>query len=75
MFIGVKCFCCGSLLPLEFKFVSLNLSNHLVLVTSVLQPLPLKRLTEGLKGTKRSADDEIYKLFTNVLCIHPPKVF
>ncbi|XVF44539.1 hypothetical protein PTKIN_Ptkin02bG0132600 [Pterospermum kingtungense] len=36
-------------------------------------PLPLKRLTEGLKGTKRSADDEIYKLFTNVLCLHPPK--
>ncbi|XVE49752.1 hypothetical protein DITRI_Ditri01bG0106500 [Diplodiscus trichospermus] len=36
-------------------------------------PLPLKRLTEGLKATKRSADDEIYNLFTNVLCIHPPK--
>ncbi|XWS54330.1 hypothetical protein CRYUN_Cryun10bG0080700 [Craigia yunnanensis] len=36
-------------------------------------PLPLKRLTEGLKATKRSAGDEIYKLFTNVLCIHPPK--
>ncbi|MBA0688975.1 hypothetical protein Goari_006728, partial [Gossypium aridum] len=36
-------------------------------------PLPLKRLTEGLKATKRSTDDEIYKLFTNVLCIHPPK--
>ncbi|OMP05199.1 hypothetical protein COLO4_08994 [Corchorus olitorius] len=36
-------------------------------------PLPLKRLTEGLKATKRSDDDEIYKLFTNVLCIHPPK--
>ncbi|XWS63318.1 hypothetical protein CRYUN_Cryun06bG0084900 [Craigia yunnanensis] len=36
-------------------------------------PLPLKRLTEGLKATKRSADDEIYKLFTNVLCIHSPK--
>ncbi|XP_022725142.1 uncharacterized protein LOC111281759 isoform X2 [Durio zibethinus] len=36
-------------------------------------PLPLKRLTEGLKVTKRSADDEIYELFTNVLCIHPPK--
>lgn len=36
-------------------------------------PLPLKRLTEGLKVTKRSADDEIHKLFTNVLCIHTPK--
>ncbi|XWS68494.1 hypothetical protein CRYUN_Cryun04dG0095400 [Craigia yunnanensis] len=36
-------------------------------------PLSLKRLTEGLKATKRSAADEIYKLFTNVLCIHPPK--
>ncbi|KAK6282101.1 hypothetical protein POUND7_015926 [Theobroma cacao] len=36
-------------------------------------PLPLKRLTEGLKVTKRSDDDELYKLFTNVLCIHPPK--
>lgn len=38
------------------------------------QPLSLKRLTEGLKATKRSDDTEIYKLFTNVLCIHPPKV-
>ncbi|XP_065633563.1 outer mitochondrial transmembrane helix translocase, partial [Quercus suber] len=37
------------------------------------QPLPLKRLTEGLKATKRSGDDEIYKLFNNVLCIYPPK--
>ncbi|XP_038995940.1 uncharacterized protein LOC120120347 isoform X1 [Hibiscus syriacus] len=36
-------------------------------------PLPLKRLMEGLKATKRSTDDEIYKLFTNALCIHPPK--
>ncbi|XP_022763945.1 uncharacterized protein LOC111309229 isoform X1 [Durio zibethinus] len=36
-------------------------------------PLSLKHLTEGLKATKRSADDEIYKLFTNVLCMHPPK--
>lgn len=43
-------------------------------MSSILQPLPLKRLTEGLKATKRSTDDEIYKLFTNVLCIHPPKV-
>ncbi|XP_031272367.1 uncharacterized protein LOC116130829 isoform X1 [Pistacia vera] len=36
-------------------------------------PLSLKHLTEGLKATKRSDDDEIYKLFTNVLCIYPPK--
>ncbi|XP_075657469.1 uncharacterized protein LOC142627481 isoform X4 [Castanea sativa] len=36
-------------------------------------PLPLKRLTEGLKATKRSGDNEIYKLFNNVLCIYPPK--
>lgn len=36
-------------------------------------PLPLRRLTEGLKATKRSDDTDIYKLFTNVMCIHPPK--
>ncbi|XP_038898050.1 uncharacterized protein LOC120085874 isoform X2 [Benincasa hispida] len=36
-------------------------------------PLSLKRLTEGLKATKRSEDNEIYKLFTNILCLHPPK--
>ncbi|KAH9771618.1 AAA domain-containing protein [Citrus sinensis] len=36
-------------------------------------PLPLQRLTEGLKATKRSDDNEIYNLFTNVLSIHPPK--
>lgn len=36
-------------------------------------PLALKRLAEGLKGTKRSDDNEIFKLFTNVLTIHPPK--
>lgn len=36
-------------------------------------PLPLKRLTEGLKATKRSGDNEIFKLFNNVLCIYPPK--
>ncbi|KAL5554245.1 hypothetical protein UlMin_041646 [Ulmus minor] len=36
-------------------------------------PLSLKRLTEGLKATKRLDDDEIYKLFTNVLSIYPPK--
>ncbi|XP_010261095.1 PREDICTED: uncharacterized protein LOC104600003 isoform X2 [Nelumbo nucifera] len=36
-------------------------------------PLSLKRLTEGLKATKRSQDYELYKLFSNVLCVHPPK--
>lgn len=36
-------------------------------------PLSLKRLTEGLKATKRSVDDEVCKLFTNIMCIHPPK--
>ncbi|KAL3502236.1 hypothetical protein ACH5RR_036685 [Cinchona calisaya] len=36
-------------------------------------PLSLKRLTEGLKATKRSVDDDIYKLFTNIMCILPPK--
>lgn len=38
------------------------------------QPVSLKRLIEGLKATKRSDDDEIYKLFSNVFCIQPPKV-
>ncbi|CAN7029257.1 hypothetical protein BRARA_H00258 [Brassica rapa] len=36
-------------------------------------PLPLKRLTEGLAGSKRSEENEIYKLFTNVMRLHPPK--
>lgn len=36
-------------------------------------PLPLKRLTEGLKPAKQSEDNEIYSLFTNVMCISPPK--
>ncbi|KAK6148374.1 hypothetical protein DH2020_019286 [Rehmannia glutinosa] len=36
-------------------------------------PLSLKRLTEGLKATKRSDEDEIYKLFTNVMCVYLPK--
>ncbi|KAL1362040.1 hypothetical protein HN51_010333 [Arachis hypogaea] len=36
-------------------------------------PLSLKRLTEGFRGAKRSEDDEIHKLFSNVLCVHPPK--
>jgi len=36
-------------------------------------PLPLKRLTEGLTGRKTSEDNEIYKLFTNVMNLVPPK--
>ncbi|KAK4743027.1 hypothetical protein SAY87_001028 [Trapa incisa] len=36
-------------------------------------PLSLKRLTEGLKGSRRSDDNALYKLFTNVLPIHPPQ--
>ncbi|XP_061362703.1 uncharacterized protein LOC133306399 [Gastrolobium bilobum] len=36
-------------------------------------PLSLKRLTDGFKGEKTSEEDEINKLFSNVLCIHPPK--
>ncbi|KAG6713643.1 hypothetical protein I3842_05G163600 [Carya illinoinensis] len=36
-------------------------------------PLPLKHLSEGLKATKRSDKNEIYKLFNNVFCIYPPK--
>ncbi|XP_074273858.1 uncharacterized protein LOC141597328 isoform X2 [Silene latifolia] len=36
-------------------------------------PLPLRRLTEGLRATKISDDTDISKLFTNVICIHPPK--
>lgn len=36
-------------------------------------PLPLRRLTEGLKANRRSEDYDIYKLFMNVICVHPPK--
>lgn len=46
----------------------------LIFVTSIFQPLPLRRLTEGLKGTKKSDDTEIFKLFSNVFSIYPPKV-
>ncbi|CAJ1933826.1 unnamed protein product [Sphenostylis stenocarpa] len=44
---------------------------ELFLIT--LQPLSLKRWTEGIKGNKTSEDDEINKLFSNVLSIDPPK--
>ncbi|KAJ6353502.1 hypothetical protein OIU76_002508 [Salix suchowensis] len=36
-------------------------------------PLSLKHLTEGQKGAKRSNEKDIYKLFTNILCLNPPK--
>ncbi|CAK7337968.1 unnamed protein product [Dovyalis caffra] len=36
-------------------------------------PLSLKHLTEGLKGAKRSNENDISKLFTNILCLYPPK--
>ncbi|KAJ6919032.1 hypothetical protein NC651_013098 [Populus alba x Populus x berolinensis] len=36
-------------------------------------PLSLTHLTEGLKGAKRSNEKDIYKLFTNILCLNPPK--
>ncbi|KAK9052624.1 hypothetical protein SSX86_029254 [Deinandra increscens subsp. villosa] len=36
-------------------------------------PLSLKRLTEGLKPTRTPEDNDIYKIFTNVMCLHPPK--
>ncbi|KAK9130046.1 hypothetical protein Sjap_010533 [Stephania japonica] len=36
-------------------------------------PLSLKRLTEGLKSSKRSKDTELFKLFTNVMYVPAPK--
>ncbi|XP_057869799.1 uncharacterized protein LOC131076576 isoform X2 [Cryptomeria japonica] len=36
-------------------------------------PIPLKHLTEGLKAGKASKIDNLSKLFSNVLSIHPPK--
>ncbi|KAK1314542.1 Katanin p60 ATPase-containing subunit A1 [Acorus calamus] len=36
-------------------------------------PISLKRLTMGLKADKTSKENNIYKLFDNVICIHPPK--
>uniref|UniRef100_A0A6N2MX41 AAA+ ATPase domain-containing protein n=1 Tax=Salix viminalis TaxID=40686 RepID=A0A6N2MX41_SALVM len=37
-------------------------------------PLSLKHLTDGLKGEKRSNENDITKLFINVLCLYPPKL-
>ncbi|KAK9076290.1 hypothetical protein SSX86_004623 [Deinandra increscens subsp. villosa] len=36
-------------------------------------PQSLKQLAEGLKPTRRPEDEDIYKIFTNVMCLHPPK--
>ncbi|XP_020255603.1 uncharacterized protein LOC109832631 isoform X1 [Asparagus officinalis] len=37
-------------------------------------PVPLKRLTEGLRAaSKSSKDNDMSKLFTNTLFVHPPK--
>uniref|UniRef100_A0A6M2E7H0 AAA+ ATPase domain-containing protein n=1 Tax=Populus davidiana TaxID=266767 RepID=A0A6M2E7H0_9ROSI len=36
-------------------------------------PLSLKHLTDGLRGAKRSNENDITKLFTNILCLNPPK--
>lgn len=39
-----------------------------------MQPLPLKRVAEGLGVSKSLEEKEIFKLFTNALYIHPPEV-
>lgn len=36
-------------------------------------PIPLRRLTEGLKPEKVPKDDDICKLFVNIFNLHPPK--
>ncbi|GAB2233580.1 hypothetical protein Droror1_Dr00002806 [Drosera rotundifolia] len=37
-------------------------------------PLPLRRLTEGLKGSSgRSDENDVSKLFTNIISVHLPK--
>ncbi|MFS7944269.1 putative AAA+ ATPase domain, ATPase, AAA-type, core, AAA ATPase, AAA+ lid domain-containing protein [Helianthus anomalus] len=36
-------------------------------------PQSLQRLAEGIKPMKRPGDNDIYKIFTNVMCLHPPK--
>lgn len=43
-------------------------------INLIFQPVPLKQLTEGLKATKTSENNEILKLFSNVICIDTPKV-
>jgi hypothetical protein len=51
----------------KFTMVLPNLSRVVKL------PLPLKGLTEGFTGRGKSEENEIYKLFTNVMRLHPPK--
>ncbi|KAI3978444.1 hypothetical protein MKX01_015619 [Papaver californicum] len=36
-------------------------------------PLSLKSLTEEMEATKKSENEDLSKLFTNVLCVHSPK--
>ncbi|KAL8208163.1 hypothetical protein R6Q57_007575 [Mikania cordata] len=36
-------------------------------------PQSLKRLAEGIKPMRRSEDNDIFKIFTNIMCLHPPK--
>ncbi|KAJ6997212.1 hypothetical protein NC653_013703 [Populus alba x Populus x berolinensis] len=57
----------GSMERERFTMVLPNL-GHLAKL-----PLSLTHLTEGLKGAKRSNEKDIYKLFTNILCLNPPK--
>lgn len=52
---------------------SLGPTVRLNRITFLSQPL-LKRLAEGLRPSKRSGEDELYKLFTNVVCLDLPKV-
>ncbi|KAG5224442.1 peroxisomal ATPase pex [Salix suchowensis] len=51
----------------RFTMVLLNIGRLAKL------PLSLKHLTDGLKGEKRSNENDITKLFINVLCLYPPK--
>ncbi|KAI3787329.1 hypothetical protein L1987_41721 [Smallanthus sonchifolius] len=36
-------------------------------------PQSLNQLAEGLKPTRSPEENDIYKIFTNVMCLHPPK--
>ncbi|KAJ0740096.1 putative AAA+ ATPase domain, ATPase, AAA-type, core, AAA ATPase, AAA+ lid domain-containing protein [Helianthus annuus] len=36
-------------------------------------PQSLQRLAEGIKPMRRPDDNDVYKIFTNVMCLHPPK--
>ena len=54
--------------------IVLSLLSLLICVNLIFQPLPLKQLTEGLKATRTSENNELLKLFSNVICIDTPKV-